>query len=101
MEGEDEERQHSAGIRGCAGVAAAGGLERDEGKRGGGGGGGAPSDGKIEKLSAEERVAAVLHHLVGAVDGQVDIHCFPMGYLPTRLEVGIPAARSPLSTPAD
>lgn len=29
-------RQHSAGIRGCAGVAAAGGLERDEGKRGGG-----------------------------------------------------------------
>lgn len=64
-------------------------------------GGGAPSDGKIEKLSAEERVAAVLHHLVGAVDGQVDIHCFPMGYLPTRLEVGIPAARSPLSTPAD
>lgn len=65
------------------------------------GGGGAPSDGKIEKLSAEERVAAVLHHLVGAVDGQVDIHCFPMGYLPTRLEVGIPAARSPLSTPAD
>lgn len=100
MEGEDEERQHSAGIRGCAGVAAAGGLERDEGKRGGGGGG-APSDGKIEKLSAEERVAAVLHHLVGAVDGQVDIHCFPMGCLPTRLEVGIPAARSPLSTPAD
>ena len=79
MEGEDEERQHSAGIRGCAGVAAAGGLERDEGKRGGGGGGGGEGGG----------------------EGGGVIHCVPMGVLPTRREVGFPAARSPLSTPAD